>query len=202
MGFCGKCGSKIEDGDTFCPICGEKIILPEPEVVETPAALLKKARAAKVEETESAPKYGKDEDVFVDPDEHLIRRMGNGWITNILALRKLRRVCAILTDKRCYVQGNMYTTNGKDMVQMRTEKTVNVEDVNATGFEYTRSIKMMVFAIIFTILTIAGSVLAVFFIAEWGDPLIGFLIGQLWMIPLSHCFFTSSILSARPRTSI
>lgn len=31
MAFCGKCGSKLEDGVTFCPACGASSETPPPD---------------------------------------------------------------------------------------------------------------------------------------------------------------------------
>lgn len=95
----------------------------------------------------------KEQDVFVDPNEKLISRIGGGWLINFALMGKVRTVNAYLTDRRCYLQGNMYTSDGTKLKQAKQEKVVNVEDINATGFRFERTLNYLIWAVILAVLT-------------------------------------------------
>ncbi len=128
------------------------------------------------------PKYAKDEDIFVDPDEKAISRIGAGWMLNYALFGRFTRMNLILTDRRCYLQGNMYEKQQNKLMQKRMERKVNVEDINATGFNYERVLGYLIMGIILAIID---------FLFFFGDMSRGYEEG---IIAFSACMIPSIIL--------
>ncbi|MGN1159317.1 MAG: zinc ribbon domain-containing protein [Lachnospiraceae bacterium] len=81
--------------------------------------------------------------VFIDPDEQLVAKLGNGYMVNLL-YRKVKKCSALLTNKRIYLKGTVYSGEGKAVLKTTEERTLDVEDVTGTGFIYTRVSKIMI----------------------------------------------------------
>lgn len=93
--------------------------------------------------------------VFVEPDEQLVAKIGNGYMVNLL-YKKVKKCNALLTDKRIYLKGTMYSGEGKTVLKTTEERILDVEDVTGTGFIYTRVSKLMIFIGILLMLGWAG----------------------------------------------
>ena len=174
MNYCGKCGCELADDAVFCPDCGTRIVAASaprsngdnngmgnqgyakgPQTMpQTPPPTMQgypnnMPNMGYSQQYQAVPQYCRDESVLVDPNERIIARFGGGWLVNLIALGKVRRVCGILTDRRCYIQGSMLE-KGK-IRQKKFESIVNVEDINATWFSYERKIGYLVWAIILSV---------------------------------------------------
>ncbi len=79
----------------------------------------------------------KANDYFVNPNERLISSIGNGFFTNLL-FGNAKSCSAMLTDKRVYFRGTIYQSQGKAIKKTTEERTIDVEDITASGFIYTR----------------------------------------------------------------
>lgn len=133
--FCSSCGAQINDDAVFCPECGAV-----QEKAKSP-----KAAPVKSQKASSAPADAQSvEQVFMDPDEKLLASLGNGYFVNLM-FSSVKKCHALLSDKRIYLKGAMYTGNGKTLMKMMEERTLDLEDITGTGFIYTKVSRLLVF---------------------------------------------------------
>lgn len=152
--YCGKCGAELETGAKFCSVCGERLDAEESleTVVAQPVEKPKKVKAenpvkekvrktSKEEFLEGVEEYEIPENpealqqVFVDPTERLQAKLGNGYLVNLL-FSKMKKCNMLLTDKRVYFKGTMYSGTGKSMIKTSEERILDLEDMTGTGFIY------------------------------------------------------------------
>lgn len=218
MIYCQKCGNGLDDDAVFCPKCGAKVYRANSEVNGTSEGIADDSGIDRFKQTMSctfnegyqgmhnafnrmqgqyspSPAYTRDEDVFVDPDERLISRLGGGWFVNLAVLGRFKSLNAILTDKRCYLQGNMYSADNKQLTQFKSEKIVNVEDINSTGFIYRRTLSYFIAGIICAILFLPCFMIAIASSNSLGSS-IG-IIGFPIMCILTPLFFVLYYLSKK-----
>ena len=180
MIYCKKCGSGLDDDAEFCTNCGATVNEtgyrdngPErrlQRVTDSFSEGFQRISDSYGRHQDVSPQLAREQDVFVDPNEKLISRIGGGWFINFALMGKVRTVNAYLTDRRCYLQGNMYTSDGTKLKQAKQEKVVNVEDINATGFQFERTLNYLIWAVLLTVLAF---ITLIFFVAI--DVLIVFL---------------------------
>ncbi len=133
--FCSSCGAQINDDAVFCPECGAV-----QEKANSP-----KAAPVKSQQASSAPANAQSvKQVFMDPDEKLLASLGNGYFVNLM-FSSVKKCHALLSDKRIYLKGAMYTGSGKTLMKMMEERTLDLEDITGTGFIYTKVSKLMIF---------------------------------------------------------
>lgn len=120
--FCGKCGAEVLDGAKFCEKCGSSVEV-ESMNIEQP--------------TTSNSEQVDIKSAFIDPNEKLVAKVGNGYFVNLL-YSKVKKCNLLLTDKRIYLKGVFYTDNGRGITKMNAERILDIEDVTGTGFIYTR----------------------------------------------------------------
>jgi len=92
--------------------------------------------------------------IFASPAEKFVCTLGNSFAENFLASGSLKNGFAVLSDKRVYFKGICYISEGKKFIKRHEERIVDVKDVTGTGFIHTKSILLLVIAIIFSILPI------------------------------------------------
>ena len=56
MAFCGKCGTKVDEGVKFCPSCGNPMEAPAPEQIKTEATEQPKAEQAQGQQNDLSAK--------------------------------------------------------------------------------------------------------------------------------------------------
>jgi len=112
--FCGKCGAEVLDGAKFCDKCGVAI--------GTEQVFVKEEKI----DVKSA---------FIDPDEQLVEKIGNGYFINLL-YSKVKDCNLLLTDKRVYLKGSFFDGGSKFSPMTREERIIDIEDVTGTGFIY------------------------------------------------------------------
>lgn len=154
--YCGKCGTELETGAKFCSVCGERLDAEESleTVVAQPVEKPKKVKAekpvkekvrktSKEEFLEGVKEYEIPENpealqqVFVDPTERLQAKLGNGYLVNLL-FKKTKKCNMLLTDKRVYFKGTMYSGDRKSVTKTTEERILDLENVTGTGFIYER----------------------------------------------------------------
>lgn len=92
--FCRNCGKEFQEEVKFCDECGTYIGTEESKMVVTTPVV----------------SY---ENVFVEKDEKLLGKLGDGYVNmasiiNTASIRgKAKKINALLTDKRLYLQGRM-----------------------------------------------------------------------------------------------
>lgn len=133
--FCGKCGAEVLDGAKFCDKCGAII-----EVEQV--SLKQKEEKADVKSA------------FIDPDEELVAKIGNGYLINLL-YDKVEKCNMLLTNKRVYLKGSIYTISEKSIMKKTEERILDVEDVTGTGFIYNSiSWGLIILDVILTIISV------------------------------------------------
>ena len=151
--FCDKCGAEVLDGAKFCDKCGATIEM------------------RKVSEKTNVEKVDL-KSAFIDPEEQLVEKIGNGYLTNLL-YSKVKDCNLLLTNKRVYLKGSFYDGGSKFSTMTREERIIDVEDITGTGFIY-ESIPWLVLIldVLFTI--VAGVVTIVY--GSSADALIALMI--------------------------
>lgn len=146
--FCKNCGREIEAGGRFCDNCGTSVDGEALKQQYTPL-LNKTAEYIPPENMSSS-----HSSAYVDSDEKLIGKLGNGYVANILAnpFGRLKKCNALLTDKRVYLQGQIFSGGGSKMATEKWEKIVDVDDVTGTGFRYNNPVGIIVIGIIFLLM--------------------------------------------------
>lgn len=150
--FCSSCGAQINDDAVFCPECG---------AVQAGANVSSRTapKTAPKAATASGNMQGVEQ-AFMDPDEKLLASLGNGYLVNLM-FNQLRKCNALLTDKRVYLKGAMYAGDGRTLLKLMEERTLDLEDITGTGFIYSRVSKLMIFiGILFELASVALGIAA------------------------------------------
>lgn len=136
--FCSKCGSEIPEGKKFCEKCGKSS-----GIVTTNDS----------NESQSDRSNNQQEfvNVFIEPDEHLLGKLGNGYMVNML-FNRTKKCHALLTDKRVYLKGAFYHGNSHRLFKTIEEQILDLEDITRTGFVYHQLSMMEIFIRIFIIM--------------------------------------------------
>ena len=154
--FCKNCGRECKDGIKFCSGCGTYI-------------------GGGDEGKESLASGALYESVFIEKDEELLGKMGNGYDDVLFGNSKTKEVGGLLTNKRLYIKGRMAIfATGKKMTKLViTEKVLNLEDLvsvetqfpSVKGYMYS-SVVFIASAIVLLFLDFDGTLgtLAVFYL--------------------------------------
>lgn len=138
--FCTKCGRKLASGTEKCPFCDSadinswnragtiKLATSTGNTAETGYSPMSDIGVSKAD-------IEKFHNVYMEPDEVLIAKLGNGYLTNLLYFR-MKKSSGLLTDRRIYLKGTLYYGQGKLLMKQVEERIVDVEDVTGTGFIY------------------------------------------------------------------
>jgi len=180
--FCKFCGAENEDGSLFCAACGKNLETSDAsnssDLKSTAGTFINSAgsfaqnledsvqRRMNKNEIEAEAELSRYDvnsnspelkDIFVDPEETMVAKLGNGFLANILIWKSVRKCSAILSDKRVYFKGRIYqVVNGK-VNKTTCMQTVDVEDVTGTGFLFSNYPKWLaILEFILAILTVVG----------------------------------------------
>lgn len=153
--YCEKCGSEMPNDARFCGNCGAVVENAESgkngehslsDNTNDPVLSNMNAGQAPDKLKTTVPSYQQEisymepsaySKVFIEPDEQLLGRLGNGYLENIL-YKRVKKCHALLTDKRVYFQGAFFTGRGKQLSQVTSERIVDLEDITGTGFIYSQ----------------------------------------------------------------
>lgn len=164
--FCQQCGNQLPEGAQVCPSCGaktEKTINFEDVkgfANQKGQELTKSVRNAsqdfkqQLADEKEARKIQEASDIFVDPDEKQIAVLGSGYLNNLIHNGLLAKGFGILTDSRFYYRGTGFVRMGKMMYKTDEEKTVDLQDITASGFLYSRNTILAVFSFVLTAIAI------------------------------------------------
>lgn len=108
-----------------------------------------------------------NENILIDPSERIIAAIGSNFLQSFLSGGNVKCGVGVLTQKRFYYKGHNFSGPAKDLRSVTEEGVVSLEDVVATTFTYTRYVAVLVYAILLTILAVAG-----FFV----DPRLGLIV--------------------------
>lgn len=161
--FCTNCGTRNDDDSAFCCNCGKPFGVPtgnpnpqpqpqpqpQPYSQPAPAYGQNAGRPAQnyinnynaKEDAELAryninPNSPELKEIFIDPDEKFIAKMGNGFLVNVLSGQKLRKTAGILSDKRVYFKGKMFSLDKGKFTSNTCFQTINADEITGTGFVY------------------------------------------------------------------
>lgn len=92
---------------------------------------------------------------LVESDEKIIDTIGTGFALNFFISGVFKQWTAVLSDKRLYVRGTMYEGSVRTLFVSKSSKTLDLEDITATGFVYSSMswITIILTAIMFLITT-------------------------------------------------
>ncbi len=161
--FCSQCGKENPDDGVFCESCGARL---KDESVTTEQSLKSQTSSANSygpsaqsyqSLTYQSPEVPQDvknyaKDVFIEPDEELLGTLGDGWLINLM-FGRLRKCNALLTNKRLYLQGQVFMGDGslKNLAKGTMEYVLDVRYITGTYFEYTKKVGTLIWAIISTL---------------------------------------------------
>lgn len=93
-----------------------------------------KAQEQRQEKAARRAEAAKKDAVFVDQSETAIATLGTNFAQNVLAGGKVKQGSAILTEKRLYYKGDLFSGSGKSLMSIKGEYIVPVEDISMTSF--------------------------------------------------------------------
>jgi len=166
MNFCSNCGQKV-DGSNFCSNCGMKIRADEHLSHSVPST---PAQTSKYYPPHTAPQSNSQvflANLFVEKDELHISTFGNEQYIQFLNKGKTKKAFVILSDKRLYIRGKRYETDGKGSSNpdkrgkpVQTEKIVDMKDVKT--IEMGRVGRVTSFLYMYSALTVTVLAIATF----------------------------------------
>lgn len=163
--FCSKCGKEIKEGDKICPSCGVRVEntvdfdtvknFANEKVQETAKTLQDAARnySSRREEEQQERKIKDIGDIFVQKSERKIAVIGEGYLSNLIHNGTFGKGFGVLTDRRFYFSGKCFYKAGKQYFKTDEERTVDLEDITATGFVYHKFLWLLWLGILFLIMT-------------------------------------------------
>ena len=86
--------------------------------------------------------------VFASHTEKFVCALGNSLVENFLLSGTLSKGFAILSDKRVYFKGKVFTRRGKGFTVTNEERVVDVKDVTGTGFVHQKHTSVLIFGIV------------------------------------------------------
>ncbi len=172
-GFCKGCGGSLAEvpvtQEDFSAIAGE-IFNKAKEAAGTGAKKAQQAAAdsaAKAKEHRQAvaaqkaeAKAMKQAGEFVDPGETARAMLGTSFAQNLMTGGKIKQGSAILTEKRLYYKGNLFSGSGKNLTSIKGEYIVPVEDIGMTSFVFGEGTGGKLFGLL--LLLIGAGLLTVF----------------------------------------
>ena len=177
--FCQQCGNQLPEGAQVCPSCGattaKTIKLEDIKgfANQKGQELTKSVRnmsqdfKQQVAEEKEARKIREASDIFVDPDEKQIAVLGSGYLSNLIQNGQLAKGFGILTDSRFYYRGKGFVRMGKMLHKTDEEKTIDLQDITASGFLYSRNTILAVLSFVLTVIAIVLDVVTYDAASSW-----------------------------------
>ena len=173
--FCQQCGKELPEGAQECPSCGAKtgkaINFEDvkgyanqkgQEITQSVQNMAQDFKHQMQEEKEV--RQIKDiSNILVNPEERQIAVLGSGYLSNLIRNGQLAKGFGVLTDHRFYYRGKCFNRTEKMLYKTDEEKTVDLQDIMASGFVYNRNIFLAILALTATVCTVLLS------IAEYAD---------------------------------
>ena len=163
--FCMFCGAENEDDAAFCYECGQPLESPIGDAQQYEQSTYTSsthsyngnsnsyqgnsgdtsysygdrnrantnARSGRYDVNADSPEL---REIFIDTDEKLIAKLGNGFLINLLVNKRVKRCFGLLSNKRVYLKGQFYSTGGGKVNEVSCMQILDVEDITGTGFIY------------------------------------------------------------------
>lgn len=138
---CIRCGNEMSLEEKFCGKCGSD------QKSDISIKVPLQETASKVHKTSTKDMQ------WITPDEEVVASLGNSYGVNML-FGDTKKCNAVLTNKRLYLGGALYTGNNDMLTKVNMEQIIDVEDITGTGFVYSKVSKWMVVLGILTLPTI------------------------------------------------
>lgn len=175
MKLCPKCSAKNDNDASFCKNCGESLAeVPVTQedisaiagsffnkAMETASAGAKKAQqvaadgAVKVEEhrqevaaQKAEATAAKSAEEFIDPSETVKATLKASFVQSMLTGEGVEKSSAVLTEKRLYCKGELFSGSGKSISSVKGEYVIPVEDISMTSFIHGQDIGGRIIGII------------------------------------------------------
>ncbi len=133
MAHCRNCNYECSNGADYCPNCGMPIVKVSSNI----------------------------EEALIDKNEKVIQVFRNSAASSFVLNGRIQRTFAILTDRRYYVKGTLYSiSNGFDCIE--EQLTVNVEDITAVRYVHRDSLLLKILLYIGVIPVFFYSFFAIF----------------------------------------
>lgn len=168
--FCRNCGKEFQEEVKFCDECGTYIGTEELKMVVTIPVV----------------SY---ENVFVEKDERLLGKLGDGYVNTTSIRGKAKRMNALLTDKRLYLQGQMSVgAPGKRYMSPGIrEKVLEHKDIISTEIIFQSqtpliALAILMFAYVFMFIFISVEMSYAGAIFEQAMAVISFILGGAVLI--------------------
>lgn len=100
----------------------------------------------------NANKQLKSSGLFIDPNEITMATIGANYVQNAITDGTLEKGSAILTNKRLYFKGKVYSGSGKNMKSHTEESVVSVEEITLTRFVYSKNFGLFIWASVLGVL--------------------------------------------------
>lgn len=166
MRLCPTCSTKNDNAAEFCKGCGASLAevpISQEDFSAIAGGFLNKAKevastgakkaqqvaadsAAKAKEhrqvaaaQKAEAKAMKQAGDFVDANETVRATLGTSFAQNMLAAGTIKQGSAILTEKRLYYKGDLFSGSGKNLMSIKGAYIVPVEDIGMTSFIYGES---------------------------------------------------------------
>lgn len=160
-GFCKSCGSSLAEvsvkQEDFSSIAGNLFS----KAKEAASAGAKKAQQAAAEGAARAMEHRqevaahkaeaaamKKAEAFIDPTETVRATLGSNFAQNALTTGKVVQGSAVLTEKRLYYKGDLFSGTGKNLMSIKGEYIVPVGDISMTSFVHGENTGVMLVGIV------------------------------------------------------
>lgn len=172
--YCSKCGKEIAEGTKTCPDCGVTNVSLETRKVIDGVKNWVNDFSTTIEEEYSKEKVQDIKDEFVSSGEILCGILGEGYFGSFVRGAGLSKGFGFFTNKRFYFKGKCFSNINGRLHSIKKEVTVDLQDITATEFVYTRNIYLLVS-------TIISAVLGLLFRVDYED---GWALA-LWILALA-----------------
>lgn len=164
--FCQQCGTQLPEEAQACPSCGASVTKTinfedvkgfanqKGHELTNSVRNMSQDFRQQMEEEKEARKIKETSDLFVNPEEKQIAILGSGYLNNLIRNGRLEKGFGILTDLRFYYRGKGFVRMGKMLHKTDEEKTVDLQDITASGFLYSRNTTLAVLAVVLTVIAI------------------------------------------------
>ena len=175
MKECPSCKAKNKNDAAFCAECGADL----KDVATAAGSLLNKAKEAAAGAKKSREAAGvftgewdaaintpssasaggarqKGNSILVDQSEQIVSTIGSSYLQSYLSGGGVRKGIGVLTQKRFYYKGKNFTGKGNQMISVTEEGVVSIEDITFTTFSYVRHIGLLIFSVLFLLVSLVG----------------------------------------------
>lgn len=142
--YCEECGTQLND-EGECAVCLAK----SNSMLED---IDRDEEAKRYREEMEKKDYSK---VFISDEEKYVTSIGNGYIENYLLDGTLKKAFLVISSKRAYLKGRCYLMQGRTLKRINEEKTIDLKDINGSGFLHKKNYLFTVLSVLVFVLMAA-----------------------------------------------